>query len=188
MHLASTSNAEEDDSDGDNDRNILFDRQGSSGLYKDQESLSSKAPKIDCIYVDTDQYYGMEKLVKGDRAGYKTVIKALKATRHKAESFMNGLLNPLSSAGGSHTMVVAVDLPFDIVRDFGTWAMNNKQGVKLRLGSNSEIMDKYPSHKKVLKTLSFTLDTLIRRRMRSSSKGDSSDDDNPTVPILHIFL
>ena len=181
-HLASASTIiDEDVSDDDNDRTILFERQ-SLALYKDQDTLISKTPQMDCLYVDADQYYGMEKLTKGDKGGYKTILKTLKATRHRADSFMNDLLHP------SHAIVIAVDLPFNIVRDFGTWAMSNKQGVTSWTASNNEMIEKYPTHKKVLKTLSFSLDSVIRRRMRSNSKDDSLDDDNSPEPLIYVFL
>lgn len=187
-HLTSISTVDEDDSDGDNDRSILFERQSPS-LHKDPEVSSYKTPQVDCIYVDGDQYYGMERLVKGDKGGYKTILKALKATRHKADSFINHLIHPFSSAdGGSHTIFIAVDLPFDVVRDFGTWAMKNKQGVTSSAASNNEMIEKYPNHKKVLKTLSFSLDSVIRRRTRSNSKDYTFDDDNSPIPVIHVFL
>jgi len=174
---------EEDDSDDEISSTI--DRHTiSSKEQPPSKTLASLSSQFDCIYVDSDQYYGVEKLIKGDKAEYKTISKSLKATRQKAEAFLNDLSRPHSNRR-TQTFVIAIDLPLKVLRDFGTWILNH--GTSKAYFSSNELTNKFPKHKKVFKTLYLAIQNLTRKRIRSSSKGDSDDEEKNDF-LIHCFL
>lgn len=145
-----------------------------------EEGTSVPKAVVECIYVDTDQYYGNEKQVSKNDANFKVVLKALKGITQRSEAFLNGLTDPPKSSGVQGTPVVAVDLPFWVLRDFGTCLM--RRGGSSALGAAVETTEKYPKHKRILKTLSMAIDSLTRKSINSGLARKGAND------LLTVFL
>ena len=67
------------------------------------------------------------------------------------------------------TPIIAIDLPFRVVRDLGSSLIF--QGVD-SLNSNSEITTQYPQHKKLIRNLVYALDALVRKHQGGSVGSD----------------
>jgi len=177
--LESMSFADDKGSDGDLDLGLAHDRHGTTARSATGKDLAHTGPKsnfssqIDFIYVDSDQYYVGEKLSKSDRSDYIAVKKMLRTISQKAKTFLNDLVNSKSVAGGQGPLIIAVDMPFFVVRDFGTSIMI--RGESHTLEAKNELTERHPKYKKVLKTLFATIETLARRRDRSNSKDEVVD-------------
>mmetsp|Transcript_21174 Transcript_21174/g.25502 ORF Transcript_21174/g.25502 Transcript_21174/m.25502 type:complete len:293 (-) Transcript_21174:1262-2140(-) len=140
----------------------------SSTTSRDPGSSTSSLAKVGCIYVDSDQYYGADYISK-DTSNWKSILKIQKSVRQRSEAFLHGMVDP-SEQGAS---VIAVDLPFFVLRDYGTCLMqreNNSSAVP----AGMETTEKYPKHKKILKTLSMAVDSLRRDKNRDTSNKKSS--------------
>lgn len=147
-----------------------------------EEGASVPKAIVECIYVDTDQYYGTgsEKQLSKSDANFKVVLKALKGITQRSEAYLNGLTDPPKVSGFQGTPVVAVDLPFWVLRDFGTCLM--RRGESSALGAAVETTEKYPKRKRVLKTLSMAIDSLARKRIDNGFARKGSHD------LLTVFL
>lgn len=144
----------------------------SSHLVNNGDNLlvvqSPNKTEIECIYVGTDQYFDSEQ--KANNTQWKHVKKVIKATTQKIATRMNELFD-------QSLPVIAMDLPFQAVRDIGSSLMFDGL-VSLTCSS---LQSKYPEHKKVLRNLAYALDALIQK---VHSRTTSSEEKNR----LTIFL
>lgn len=132
--------------------------------------MQSHHANVDCIYVEADQYFDNEhKVSKSDSSQWKQVRKNMKSVSSKMINHINKVFDP-STGNGQSIPVVAVDLPFQVVREVGSSVMFN--GIS-SLNSNDvngkDMGSKYPQHKKTLRTLSFAMDTVCRRYKKEVS-------------------
>ena len=118
-------------------------------------------------YVGTDQYFDNEHRVNNTQ--WKQIKKIMAASPKKMTSHINGVVD---------IPVIAIDLPFQVVRDLGTSLIFD--GIE-SLNSNNAIATKYPQHKKLLRNLMYALDALIRK---DQSQRSSSDNERK----LRLFL
>jgi len=115
---------------------------------------------IECIYVDFDQFYITEKQ-PGRESKMKSVKKIIRSTTQRASSYFNDFFT--ASTLGDGGTVLAVDLPFQTLREFNSAAMFGKEGNSI-VSSVSDFISNDSKHRKVLKTLAICLDHLIRRQ------------------------
>eukprot|EP00578_Thalassiosira_sp_NH16_P006270 CAMPEP_0181120618 /NCGR_PEP_ID=MMETSP1071-20121207/24259_1 /TAXON_ID=35127 /ORGANISM="Thalassiosira sp., Strain NH16" /LENGTH=1767 /DNA_ID=CAMNT_0023205299 /DNA_START=89 /DNA_END=5389 /DNA_ORIENTATION=+ len=105
---------------------------------------------IECIYVGTDQYFDNEHKVSN--AQWKQIKKVMKSSEQKMTCHINDLVD-------HSTPVVAIDLPFKVVRDLGSSIIFD--GIESL--NKGEIATTYPQHKKLLRNLMYALDALARK-------------------------
>jgi hypothetical protein len=144
-----------------------------ASTHRETPSSSSSASRVECIYVDTDQYYGLDKQVsKNETPQWKAILKSTRGITQRTESYLDSVIQPESR---HPTPVVAVDLPFWVLRDFGTCVMK-RSDEQSAVNAGVETTERYPKHKRVLKTLSMAIDTVMRRYGYWSGKVHTSTD------------
>jgi len=121
-----------------------------AGESSNLQAQSHNNIDIECIYVGTDQYFDNEHRV--NNAQWKHIKKIMKSSTQKMTCHINDVIDQT-------TPVVAIDLPFRVVRDIGSFLIFD--GLE-SLNSN-EIATKYPQHKKLLRNLMYALDALTRK-------------------------
>ena len=125
---------------------------------------------MECIYVSTDQYYDNEHRVNNTQ--WKSIKKIMRCSSQNVSSHIGDIINQ------QNTPVVAIDLPFRVVRDIGTHLTFD--GIECLNGS-SEIISKYPQYKKILRNLMYALDALVQKKSQGSSDSTKSGE-------LNLFL
>mmetsp|Transcript_23314 Transcript_23314/g.33919 ORF Transcript_23314/g.33919 Transcript_23314/m.33919 type:complete len:642 (+) Transcript_23314:278-2203(+) len=163
-----------------NSQGIGIERQATPGSSLSTRDVHS-VPKtnIDCIHVDTYQFYGLDK----NADIHKSIRKIMKTVTQKAESYVHEV------SGGSNVTCISSDLPFLVLREFGTCIMT--KSAKDTFGASVDIIDKYPQHKKILKTLSLALDNLIRHQGipdNSFKSRGANDGSNRQLSTLNVFM
>lgn len=113
---------------------------------------------IECIYVDNDQYFDDSNRI--NNAQWKRVKKVMKSTSqkmldHLADTFFD-----------SAAPVIAVDLPFRIVRDLGSSMIFD--GLESLI--SNDMATKYPGHKKTLRTLMYACDSMSSRKTQTQGR------------------
>lgn len=132
--------------------------QGETEVSSRQLTTSSSTPQVDCVFVDTDQYYTVKQVSK-ETAHWKAILKRIKGATQRSEAFLGPLSGSQTAAG---TPVFAVNISFWELREFGTCLM--KLGAKASaMGASHEITEKHPKHKKVFKTLGMAIDNLLKK-------------------------
>ena len=106
---------------------------------------------IECIYVGTDQYFDNDHRVGGN-SQWKQILKVKKTTTQK-------IANRIRDFSDQSTPVIAIDLPFRVIRDVGSLLIF--EGIESLTGSEVEL--KYTKHKKLLRTLMYALEALVRK-------------------------
>lgn len=136
-----------------------------------QPSGASNRTSVNCIYVDNDCYYGIDREIsKSDTPHWKAHLKAIKKVQLSAECFIEAIRQ---SDGGRRLPVFAVtEASFWALRDFGTTLMR-RESDQSAAGAYAETAEKYPKYKRALKTLSSAIDTYMTRRGVWTSRGDS---------------
>lgn len=139
--------------------------QGTLGV--DASSSSEMLSNLDCVLVDNDQYFESDRqLSRSDTPNWKSILKTLKNVSLRSESYLESLLrassNNNSSARTKTTSVFAVQVSFWVLRDFGTCLMR-RNGDASAFGASAEMTERYPKHKKVLKTLASAIDNVMKK-------------------------
>jgi hypothetical protein len=116
----------------------------------DLQAQSNNNIDIECIYVGTDQYFDNEHKVNNSQR--KQIMKVMKSSTQK-------MATRIRDFSDQSTPVIAIDLPFRVVRDVGSLLIFD--GIEALNGS--EVTAKYPTHKKLLRTLMYALDALVRK-------------------------
>ncbi len=106
--------------------------------------------EIECIYIGVDQYFDSEH--KANNTQWKHVKKLMKVTTQKMATHISDLYD-------QNLPVVAIDLPFQAVRDIGSSLMFDG----LETLTCTKVQSKYPKHKKLLRNLANALDALIQK-------------------------
>lgn len=184
--LAGSSDDTEHSFEGNDDVNT-FDVAAGSGQIKS----SGKAPRIECVFVEGDQFFGSDKqIMKSDYQNWKSILKILKTVSQRSEAYLETILDSSSSQG---TVVIATDLPFWVIREFGTSLMR-KSGESTSAMASAEIIERYPKHKRVLKTLSMAIDATMKKRgfwnnnMSSSNPKGGGSSQVLSRDMLTLFL
>jgi len=131
------------------------------GELSARQLTSSSGPEVECIYVDTDQYYGLKQVSKSETSHWKAILKRIKGVTQRSEAYLSALTESQAAAPMEGTPVFAVDISFWELRDFGTCLM--KRGERSAMGAIQEVTEVYPKHKKVFKTLGMAIDNLLKK-------------------------
>lgn len=128
---------------------------------------SSRAAQVDCIYVDDDHYFGNDREInKSDTPHWKTYLKAMKSATQLAETYLSNLQDqtsqPLASMEGVPVFAVS-EVTFWVLRDFGTSLMRRERREQSATGACAETTERYPKHKRVLRTLAAAIDNYMKR-------------------------
>jgi hypothetical protein len=128
---------------------------------------SSRAAQVECIYVDEDHYFGNDREIsKNETPHWKTYLKAMKSATQLAETYLSNLQDPTSQplASMEGVPVFAVcEVNFWVLRDFGTSLMRRESREQSASGACTETTERYPKHKRVLKTLAMAIDSYMKR-------------------------
>ena len=145
------------------------------------KGLSSTLKKLECIYVDSDQYYDQGKTInKSEVPNWKNILKGRKVLLQKSEMFVDGFLSSPKSM--VVTPVFGMNLPFWVLRDFGTFVMRRGRGGECSAsGAAMECTELHPQHKKTLKALAMAVDSTMKRHGYWTGGGTKKE-------LLTIFL
>jgi hypothetical protein len=163
----------------DNAEDSTNELPGLNVYTRESSRLNKSTSPVECIFVDQDQYYTSSKEIpKNDTPYYKSYLKSMKSAKLNAESFLGSLQDPSSVESGltEGVPVFAVpDVSFYVLRDFGTSLMRRERKEQSASGACAEMIEKYPKHKRILKTLSLAIDNYMRQRHDFWSGGSSSN-------------
>ena len=160
-----------------NDDANAFDSAAGSGQRPGKSSM------VECIYVEADHVWGSEKqITKSEekqitKSEHKNILKALKYISQRSEAYLESMVDSSSSQG---PVVVAAELPFWVLREFGSTLMRNGESTATR--ASIETTEKYPKHKRVLKTLSIAIDATMKKYGYWDNKG------SPQRDLFTLFL
>jgi len=140
----------------ENSTDIVRDRSFQSASCDDSNPPipTQNTIDIECIYVSEDQYFDSEQKVSN--AQWKSVKKIMKSSVQRMKCHLGDLFN------GSSVPVVAIDLTYQKLREIGNSLIFNGLGSLL-----GDITTKYPEHKKLLRTLMYAVDGLIRKEFHN---------------------
>lgn len=147
------------------ENNVLPDRSKVQTTNQDFTGSKSTSVDVECIFIDSDQFYLDVDNLSGRDPKSKSIKKIVKTSTQRVESYLENLCS--ASTHGEGCTVLAVKIPFMVLREFDSAAMFG-DGPTVVI-SVSEILSKYPKHRKALKTLAMCLDHLLRRQHESSS-------------------
>ncbi len=116
----------------------------------DPQIQSSHNNDVECIYVGTEQYFEQGNRV--NNPNIKQIQKVMKSSKQK-------MANRIRVLSDHSTPVIAIDLPFRVVRDVGSMLIFD--GIESLHSSELEL--KYPMHKKLLRNLMYALEALMRK-------------------------
>ena len=147
-------------------------RDGATGVsgnnYRSTPS-SSMETSIECIYVQNDQFFDSDRPAsKADKTHSKTVAKTIRGITQRAEAFVRSMVDPGDGPSSDLPVFVVTDVSFWCLRDFGSRLMRTADS---QAHSNQwsatkaclETIEKYPKHKRSLKTLGAAIDSYMKR-------------------------
>ena len=146
---------------GTDDR--LVEDQNQEGVTSSIRELpgARAAQEVECYYIDQDQYFSdKEKVSKTDTPHWKSILKAMKSVAQRSESYLSSQMN---SSGVTPVFGVS-DLPFWVLRDFGTSLMRRERKDKSAVGAGLELIEQFPKGKRSLKALAMAIDYFMKRR------------------------
>jgi hypothetical protein len=153
---------------------------------RDPAIARSSTARVECVYVEQDQYfYDDSRISKQDTPHYKGVMKTIKSVAQRSESY---LANQVNSA--SRTPVFGVsELPFWVLRDFGTCLMRRERKEQSAVGASAEVTERYPKGKRALKTLAMAIDNFMKRRgVWDQNSSRSSANSSGGSQLLTVLL
>lgn len=166
-----------------NDDIDTFD--GNTGYGQNRQSW--KGSRVECVCVETDQFWGSDKqMPKSDTQNWKSILKSLKTVSQRSEAYLESISGSSSSHGA---VVFAADLPFWVLREFGTTLM--RRGDSTATTAGAETIERYPKHKRILKTLSMAIDASMKSRgywNNNIQKGASSSSRDLLTILLYSRL
>lgn len=140
---------------------------GPTANSRDHRSSNGRPAQVECIYVDDDHYFGNDREIsKNETPHWKAYMKATKSATLAAETYLSSLQGPsgraLASQKGLPVFAVA-EVTFLVLRDFGTALMRREKREQSASGACTEMTERYPKHKRVLKTLAQAIDNYMKR-------------------------
>jgi hypothetical protein len=131
----------------------------SSGVVSNSIRSYNRVSKVDCVYVEADQFWVSDKqLTKYDTQNWKAILKTFKSISQKSETFLESLIDSTLPQG---TVVIATDLPFLILREYGTCLMS--RGESTAAYASEEVSNRHPKHKRTLRTLATAIDATMKK-------------------------
>lgn len=176
-----TDSISEDAKIADNNSGPSFN--SSSNTSSTRDLRSNRAARVECIFVDNDQYISSTREIsKNETPHYKSALRNMKSVKFAAETYLVALQDPVSHAeiGLSEGIPVfaVTEVSFFVLRDFGTALMRRERMDQSSSGACAEMMERYPKHKRVLKTLSAAIDNLMIQRYSLWNGGSNNNDSN----------
>lgn len=155
--------------------NSPFDRQSHDHSSGRLRSMSAVSPDLEYIYVDTDQFYLNLDKVSGKDPKLKPLLKMMKKTQLKADPYVKEELHN----------ILAVDLPFPIVREFNSEAMlSNGPSIA---NSTIDLITKYAKYRKTLKSYAMCLDFLLRRCEETNAKASNGSGTRQRMMSILVY-
>ncbi len=132
---------------------------------KDSGRGTSVKPSVDCIYVDHDQYYDIDRPIsKAETQNWKVILKTIKVIIQKGEQFVAGMADPSAIDAGQALPIFAVaDISFWALREFGTCLMKRGYQEKSAAGACRQVTEEYPKFKRIIKTLGGAIENFMKR-------------------------
>lgn len=144
--------------------------------------------QLECIYIDQDQYFNNDmKVSKSDTSNWKAVMKGMKSVSQRAESFLASQQDPTRPS----PVFGVPDLPFSVVRDFGSELMKRERKEQSAVGASIAVTERFPRGKRVLKTLANAIDNCMKKRglwEEQSHHGQGQNKQSSGSKLLTIFL
>jgi hypothetical protein len=149
------------------------------------QTARSSAGQVECVYIDQDQYFSEDmKVSKSDTPHYKGVIKSLKGLTQRSEAYLGSHLN----ASGPTPVFGVSDVPFWVLRDFGSSLMRREAKEQSAVGASIEATENYAKGKRALKTLAMAIDNFMKKRglwdQNNSHRSQKSSGGSQLVTIL----
>lgn len=131
---------------------------------RDLNSVRMPAAQVECVYIDQENFYSDDvKVSKNDKtAQWKGGMKALKSVSQRSESYLSSHLKTNSS--GATPVFAVADVPFWVLRDFGTALMRRERKEQSAVGASVEASEAFPKGKRPLKTLASAIDIFMKKR------------------------
>jgi hypothetical protein len=138
-------------------------RQESGGANAgDVGPLRIGTPQVECIFVDQEQFFSKGlKLSKTDTPHDKAFRKALKSVAQRSEAFLS---TQMSSTNAATPVFGVADLPFWVLREFGSSLMRRERKERSAVGASIEVTDRFPKGKRSLKMLAMAIDSFMKKR------------------------
>lgn len=132
---------------------------------RDSGRVGNLKPSVDCIYVDHDQYYDVERPIgKAETPNWKVILKAMKVVIQKGEQFVSGMVDPsIVDAGETLPIFAVADISFWALRDFGTCLMKRGYQERSTMGACRQVTEEYPNFKRIIKTLGGAIESFMKR-------------------------
>jgi len=150
-----------------------------------EQQLKTFKPSIDCVFVDNDQYFGSDRPTPKGELSWKAISKTMKSILQRGESFVSSLIDSSKqSSKDSLTIFAVAEVPFLILREFGTCLMKRSKEHSAN-GACHEMIDLHPKYKRVIKTLGGAIENYMKR------KGFwmvGSNSQSQHVPHLNIII
>jgi len=106
----------------------------------------------------------------------------------QAEIYLNGLCNSSLGCNSKRLPVLAVNIPFFVMRDFGTFVMKHSSSLMKYV---TDFIRINPIHKKVIRSLATDLDLLIRKRRGNTNHNDIEKNKGSlsnSISSMSVFL
>ena len=84
----------------------------------------------------------------------------MKSVAQRSESYLTSQMNTF----GTTPVFGVSDLPFFVLRDFGTALMRRERKEQSAVGASIEVTDRYPKGKRALKTLAMAIDNYLKKK------------------------
>jgi hypothetical protein len=165
------------------------------GISNRVDSNRIVKPVIDCIYVDNGQYFDEDAGRHWSSSNWKTVKKIVKGIVQRGEVFVSTLVDPFSKeatgTGESIPVFAVTDIPFWALREFGSCLMK-RESEQSSSGTCIEVAERYPAHKRSVKTLGAAIDHWMKRKglwlsgtsVNNQGSNNSRNGRRLLVPIL----
>lgn len=156
---------------------------------KDTSSIRPSTAEVECVYVDQENFFSDDaKGSKSDKALWKGGMKVLKSIVQRSESYLSSHLQ--TNSGGSTPVFAVADVPFWVLRDFGTALMRREKKDQSAVGACVETTEAYPKGKRPLKTLATAIDIFMRKRgiWEDASRGQNDVRVSGGSQLLSILL
>ena len=141
----------------------------------------STQPNVECVLVEEED--SRDKIL----GRYQKRMLKNKVTQ-QAEIYLNGLCNSSLGCNSKRLPVLAVNIPFGVMRDFGTFVMKNSISIMKCI---TDFIRINLIHKKVIRSLATDLDLLIRRRRDNTNHNDIEKNKgylSNSISSMSVFL
>lgn len=138
------------------------DQEAGTVSNRELNSVRGSTAQVECVYVDQDHFFLEQERNKSDKTPqWKGVAKAIKSVTQRSEAYLTSHLQTFS---GTTPVFAVADVPFWVLRDFGTSLMRRERKEQSAVGASVEATEAYPRGKRPLKTLASAIDMFMKKR------------------------